>query len=715
MPEEDVGKEGSAQAQENGGTSSPDKQQQAAGGFDADKIKNIVIHHAKIVLAAMAIWTVGWAGLHYVWVLMGMLIFAIWRLNQKEKEKRMRSLREVTTNERKVLSQVKNLPSWVFFPDVQRAEWLNEIILQMWPYVGKMVHKIMKETVEPKMQEKLPGIIKSLYFEEVSLGNQAPQLGGIKVYTKNVERSEIIADVDFIYTGDASVKVNLKGMSAGITDIQVRGKIRVEINPLITSPPLIGGMSIYFLECPDIDFDLTNLLSILDMPGLSDILHCVIKDVLSSFVALPNRIKIPIAKNADLESLMYPMPDGVLKIEVIEAEDLMARDINVFSKNTSDPYVVLHVGQRSFKTKEMTETLSPVWNEAYELFIDNSQGRKIKVEVFDKDRGTSDESLGRTEISISKIVQKGITDLWLPLEGVKKGKIHLRCQWFKFSSKASDLAKTDKEDQSPTAALFVKLDSASNLPVTNKDDDTSNPFCTITVGNQIEMSKKLEDTSKPVWEEMFQFMVRDPKFQELNVQALDKKDDFNLGRLDFPIDRLLKQRNMRFKQPFNLKGATDESSLSMIVELKALVCDTGKNNADTKDDTEASTVRRRNKFLKGEIELTLKWNEGKNKVFIIVHKARDLMPENASDALNTFVVLTLLPDESESGMRQTQLVKEKDPKFEQEFDYFIGYEELLKRTLKVGVMNKQEPEDKSIGEVLIALNNINLTEGEKKW
>ena len=40
----------------------------------------------------------------------------------------------------------------------------------MWPFVGKMVYKILKEKVEPKMQEKLPGVIKSLYFEEISLG-----------------------------------------------------------------------------------------------------------------------------------------------------------------------------------------------------------------------------------------------------------------------------------------------------------------------------------------------------------------------------------------------------------------------------------------------------------------------------------------------------------------------------------------------------------------
>ena len=88
-------------------------QNQSFAGFDGNKVKNVVIHHTKIVLAALGIWTVGWLGLHYVWVLMGLLIFAIWRMNKKDKDRRMKSLLEVTKNEQKVLAQMKDLPSWV--------------------------------------------------------------------------------------------------------------------------------------------------------------------------------------------------------------------------------------------------------------------------------------------------------------------------------------------------------------------------------------------------------------------------------------------------------------------------------------------------------------------------------------------------------------------------------------------------------------------------
>ena len=86
---------------------------EVVAGFDGQKVKNVVIHHLKLVGAALTIWTIGWFGLHYVWVLMGLIIFAVWNMNKQEKEKRMRSLTQIAKNEQKVLARRKDLPSWV--------------------------------------------------------------------------------------------------------------------------------------------------------------------------------------------------------------------------------------------------------------------------------------------------------------------------------------------------------------------------------------------------------------------------------------------------------------------------------------------------------------------------------------------------------------------------------------------------------------------------
>lgn len=49
---------------------------------------------------------------------------------------------------------------------------------------------------------------------------------------------------------------------------QMRGMMRVIMKPLIATSPLIGGLQIFFLNQPDIDYDLMGVADVLDMPGL---------------------------------------------------------------------------------------------------------------------------------------------------------------------------------------------------------------------------------------------------------------------------------------------------------------------------------------------------------------------------------------------------------------------------------------------------------------
>jgi hypothetical protein len=49
---------------------------------------------------------------------------------------------------------------------------------------------------------------------------------------------------------------------------QVQGLLRVVMRPLITKIPLIGGLQIFFLNNPDIDFNLVGVADVLDLPGL---------------------------------------------------------------------------------------------------------------------------------------------------------------------------------------------------------------------------------------------------------------------------------------------------------------------------------------------------------------------------------------------------------------------------------------------------------------
>ncbi|XP_066025431.1 extended synaptotagmin-2-A-like [Pocillopora verrucosa] len=84
----------------------------------------------------------------------------------------------------------------------------------------------------------------------------------------------------------------------------------------------------------------------------------VIYDVVEGFVVLPNRITVPLT-DIDPYELKYPLPDGVLHIELIK------KDIVIISKGSSDPNVILRVGAKTFCIKTKDNTVNPIWNEVF--------------------------------------------------------------------------------------------------------------------------------------------------------------------------------------------------------------------------------------------------------------------------------------------------------------------------------------------------------------
>lgn len=70
------------------------------------------------------------------------------------------------------------------------------------------------------------------------------------------------------YAGDCDIRFRLKGLKGGVKDFQLAGMLRVVMKPLISQIPLVGGLQIFFLNSPTIDFNLIGVADVLDMPGL---------------------------------------------------------------------------------------------------------------------------------------------------------------------------------------------------------------------------------------------------------------------------------------------------------------------------------------------------------------------------------------------------------------------------------------------------------------
>ncbi|CAD5322417.1 unnamed protein product [Arabidopsis thaliana] len=89
---------------------------------------------------------------------------------------------------------------------------------------------------------------------------------------------------------------------------------------------------------------------------------------------------------------------GLIKVNVVKGTNLAVRDVM-----TSDPYVILALGQQSVKTRVIKNNLNPVWNETLMLSIPEPMP-PLKVLVYDKDTFSTDDFMGEAEIDIQPLV-----------------------------------------------------------------------------------------------------------------------------------------------------------------------------------------------------------------------------------------------------------------------------------------------------------------------
>ncbi|KAL7374212.1 hypothetical protein ABVT39_023999 [Epinephelus coioides] len=576
------------------------------------------VHVAKTFILIFPIYALGYFEFSFSWLLIGLVIFFWWRRNTGGKHSRLsRAIAFFEQEERSIKQSLttSDLPPWVHFPDVERVEWLNKTVKQMWPYICQFVEKLFHETIEPAVKES-NAHLSTFCFSKIDMGDKPLRVNGVKVYTENVDKRQIIMDLQISFVGNTEIDVDIKRYycKAGIKSIQIHGVLRVVMEPLLGDMPLIGALSVFFLKKPLLDINWTGLTNILDIPGLNGFSDNLIQDIIYSYLVLPNRITIPLVGDVELAKLRFPMPKGVLRIHFLEAQDLEGKDtfLGGLIKGKSDPYGVLQIGNQLFQSKAVKESLHPKWNEVYEALVYEHSGQHLEIELFDEDPD-KDDFLGSLMIDMTELHKEQKVDEWFNLEEAPTGKLHLKLEWLSLLStpeRLDQVLRSVRADRSlandglSSALLVVFLDSAKNLPSVftgslgcgnlserrasglvfcesntseyrtifsaKKSSSEPSPYVQLTVGHKTLESKIRHKTKEPLWEDCFSFFVHNPRRQELEVEVKDDKNKCTLGNLTVPLSSLLEEEDMTLTQCFPLRNSGPSSTIKLKMALRIL-------------------------------------------------------------------------------------------------------------------------------------------------
>ncbi|KAM9671587.1 extended synaptotagmin-2 isoform 5-T5 [Trichechus inunguis] len=525
-------------------------------------VPELLSQFARSFVLLFPVYALGYLGLSFSWILLGLGLLFWCRRNKGHKTSRLsRALAFLEDEEQAVRLSVcsSDLPAWVHFPDTERAEWLNKTVKHMWPFICQFIEKLFRETIEPAVRGANTHL-STFSFTKVDMGQQPLRINGVKVYTENVDKRQIILDLQISFVGNCEIDLEIKRYfcRAGVKSIQIHGTMRVILEPLIGDMPLVGALSIFFLRKPLLEINWTGLTNLLDIPGLNGLSDTIILDIISNYLVLPNRITVPLVTEVQIAQLRFPIPKGVLRIHFIEAQDLQGKDtyLKGLLKGKSDPYGVIRVGNQIFQSKVIKENLSPKWNEVYEALVYEHPGQELEIELFDEDPD-KDDFLGSLMIDLTEVEKERLLDEWFTLDEVPKGKLHLKLEWLTLMPNASNLDKSGK-----------------------KISSNPNPVVQMSVGHKAQESKIRYKTNEPVWEENFTFFIHNPKHQDLEIEVKDEQHQCSLGNLKIPLSQLLTSHDMTMNQRFQLSNSGPNSTIKMKIALRVLYLEKQERSPD---------------------------------------------------------------------------------------------------------------------------------------
>mmetsp|Transcript_12551 Transcript_12551/g.28056 ORF Transcript_12551/g.28056 Transcript_12551/m.28056 type:complete len:817 (+) Transcript_12551:75-2525(+) len=348
-------------------------------------------------------------------------------------------------------------------PDELR--WINYMMTVMWPNVRQvLINKARNEIIERTLIElqKHKEVKVQEFDVEFDPGPKPPILRGLHAYRKeHEEHPSIEADVDVEWTPGREfvLRPKLKGAyktfhidtgNVYVSGLEFSSVVSCVLAPLVDKEPCFGVMQIFFQDPPGVRMYMAGLKQMAGGLGsiLKGIMEKIILRVLEEAFVLPHRLVVPLRHDLPLETLVSmksPVPIGVLEVEILEAEHLIAADKSITGKLSSDPYVECSVGLAKMRSSTIANTLNPKWADGPDHLLVYNLSQVVRLEVYDDDT-FADDLIG---------LLPGYSVYWLCQEAEGKAEGH----WFDLQAPEA----ADKKHKDPGRSESKALRDAGRI------------------------------------------------------------------------------------------------------------------------------------------------------------------------------------------------------------------------------------------------------------
>ncbi|KAK8527561.1 hypothetical protein V6N13_085383 [Hibiscus sabdariffa] len=338
--------------------------------------------------------------------------------------------------------------------DSESVRWLNHAVEKIWSICMEQItsQKILLPIIPWFLDKYKPWTAKKAVVQHLYLGRTPPLFTEMRVLRECSDDDHLVLELgmNFLTADDMSailavkLRKRLGGMWAKmhVTGMHVEGKVLIGVK-FIRKWPFLGRLRVCFAEPPYFQMTVkpvfTRGLDVTELPGIAGWLDKLLSIAFEQTLVEPNMLVVDVEKFASPSSENWffvdeKQPIGHAKVEVIEASDMKPSDLN----GLADPYVKGTLGPYRFRTKTQKKTLSPKWLEEYMIPICSWETPNVMViEVRDKDH-LFDDTLGNCSVNVTELRDGQRHDMWLPLQNIKMGRLHLAVTVLEDNAKGSD-------------------------------------------------------------------------------------------------------------------------------------------------------------------------------------------------------------------------------------------------------------------------------------
>lgn len=343
----------------------------------------------------------------------------------------------------------------------ESVEWMNTLFSIVWGLINPSMFAGVADTLEDVMQASVPGIIENVRVAEISQGSNPLRILSLRALPddhmqemkqsiheenkKTKDPQEAAADeeggdyynleISFAYhalpSGQrASEKarnmhmqlvfyLGIKGLFGVPLPIFVElqslvGTVRLRLG-MTPDPPFLKTLTFTLMGTPQVSAGCVPMLehgvNILNLPLISQFVNYAIGAAASMYVA-PKSMSLDMRamlQGDDITKDVTAM--GVMWIRIHKAVGLSKQDARGSKWGGSDPYITLtfsKYGKPMYCTRVITDDLNPIWEETCALLVTPElikADENLSVELWDSDRHSADDIVGKVELSMQKMVQ----------------------------------------------------------------------------------------------------------------------------------------------------------------------------------------------------------------------------------------------------------------------------------------------------------------------